>query len=174
MLIICSSCCKQLHHVRRGCSQCSKPEKLLYHPTPLVYSSDHRWFVSSFTVFFFFFFLECSSCFETGRLLPMSLLAGISCNQVGSIPHLLHPFFCFGIGWRRWFCLNEIEYLFYKLMGLKYGRYNEFVRAFRHIIKHYFYKYRDESYFSCMNESYLKSWISIFILLLSGLMHFYV
>ena len=42
MLIICSSCCKQLHHVRRGCSQCSKPEKLLYHPTPLVYSSDHR------------------------------------------------------------------------------------------------------------------------------------
>ena len=48
--------------------------------------------------FFVFFFLECSSCFETGRLLPMSLLAGISCNQVGSIPHLLHPFFCFGIG----------------------------------------------------------------------------
>ena len=33
--------------------------------------------------FFVFFFLECSSCFETGRLLPMSLLAGISCNQVG-------------------------------------------------------------------------------------------
>ena len=172
MLIICSSCCKQLHHVRRGCSQCSKPEKLLYHPTPLSIAliiDDLFLALQSF-----FFFLECSSCFETGRLLPMSLLAGISCNQVGSIPHLLHPFFCFGIGWRRWFCLNEIEYLFYNLMGLKYERYNEFVRAFRRIIKHSFYKYRDESYFSCMNESYLKSWISIFILLLSGLMHFYV
>ena len=46
---------------------------------------------------FFFFFWSAAHVLRPVDL-PMSLLAGISCNQVGSIPHLLHPFFCFGIG----------------------------------------------------------------------------
>lgn len=46
----------------------------------------------------FFFFWSAAHVLRLVDSLAMGLPAGISCNQMGSIPHLLHPFFCFGIG----------------------------------------------------------------------------